>query len=254
LDANRAPQLKASVGQQLSANFRFMKLTSYRLSVQFAFLILFPPLSAYSQTAQFGTISGRVIDADSTPAFQMEVRAIKADDALTDSDAVFAKDRIFSYVDQSGTYKLNYLTAGRYFVVANADFRRPYAVTFHPGVTEMTFGAEVTVVAGAEAQNINILLGGPSLTSHSITGVCVWDDGRPAADMYVNLLVAKYPWSAPSSSSTNKDGTFKLNGYEGIEYLIDLPDYHDGKKPRVDVVKISPTAGANRVRLVLHPR
>jgi hypothetical protein len=214
-----------------------MKLTSYTLSVLFGFLVLFLPLSAYSQTAQFGTISGRVIDADSTPAFQMEVRAIKADDARADSDAVFAKDRIFSYVDQSGTYKLNYLPAGRYFVVANADFRRPYAVTFHPGVTEMTFAAEVTVVAGAEAQNINILLGRPSLTSRSITGVCVWDDGRPAPDMYVNLLVAKYPWGAPSSSSTNKDGTFTLNGYEGIEYLIDLPDYHDGKKPRVDVVK-----------------
>jgi hypothetical protein len=94
-----------------------MKLMSYTLSVLFAFLILFLPLSAYSQTAQFGTISGRVIDADSTPAFQMEVRAIKADDARADSDAVFAKDRIFSYVDQSGTYKINYLTAGRYFVV-----------------------------------------------------------------------------------------------------------------------------------------
>ena len=118
----------------------------------------------------------------------------------------------------------------------------------------MTFAAEVTVGVGAEAQDINILLGRPSLTSRSITGVCVWDDGRPAADIYVNLLVAKYPWGAPSSNSTNKDGTFRLNGYEGIEYLIDLPDYHDGKKPRVDVVKISPRAGPNRVRLVLHPR
>ena len=231
-----------------------MRITSYSRSVLYACVVLFLAPSAYSQTERFASISGRVIDADSAPAFQMEVRAIKADDARADSDAVFAKDRIFSYVDQSGTYKLNYLPAGRYFVVANADFRRPYAVTFHPGVTEMTFAAEVTVVAGAEAQNINILLGRPSLTSRSITGVCVWDDGRPAADMYVNLLVAKYPWGAPSSSSTNKDGTFTLNGYEGIEYLVDLPDYHDGKKPRVDVVKISPTAGPNRVRLVLHPR
>ena len=231
-----------------------MKLTPYTLSVLFTFLVLFLPLSAYSQTARFGTISGRVIDADSTPAFQMEVRAIKADDARADSDAVFAKDRISSYVEESGTYELNYLPAGRYFVVANADFRRPYAVTFHPGVTEMTFAAEVTVVAGAGVQNINILLGRPSLTSRSITGVCVWADGRPAADMYVNLLVAKYPWGAPDSGFTNKDGNFTLNGYEGIEYLIDLPDYHDGKKPRVDVVKISPMAGPNRVRLVLHPR
>lgn len=231
-----------------------MKLTSYSRPLLLGCVVLFLTPNAYSQKTQFATISGRVIDADSTPASQMEVRAIKADDARADSDAVFAKDRIFSYVDQSGTYKLNYLPAGLYFVVANADFRRPYAVTFHPGVTEMTFAAEVTVVAGAEAQNINILLGRPSLTSRNIEGVCVWDDGRPAADMYVNLLVAKYPWGAPSSGFTKKDGTFTLNGYEGIEYIIDFPDYHDGKKPRVDVVKISPTAGPNRVRLVLHPR
>jgi hypothetical protein len=231
-----------------------MKLTSYTLSVLFPFLILFLPLSAYSQTAQFGTISGRVIDFDSTPAFQMEVRAITADDARADSDAVFAKDRVFSYVDQSGTYKLNYLPAGRYFVVANADFRRPYTVTFHPGVTEVTFAAEVTVVAGAETRSINILLGRPSLTLRSIAGVCVWDDGRPAAATRVNLLVAKYPWIAPASIETEKDGSFTLPGYEGIEYLVDLPDYHDGKKPRVDVAKITPSAGQNRVRVVLHPR
>jgi len=194
------------------------------------------------------------MDADSIPAFQMEVRAIKADDANANADAVFAKDRIFSYVDQNGTYKLNYLPAGRYVVVANADFRWPYTVTYHPGVSDLAYAAAVTVVAGQEIQNINILLGRPSLTLRAIEGVCVWDDGRPVPDMRVNLLVAKYPWIVPASIGTDKIGSFTLRGYVGIEYLVDLPDYGDGKKPRVDVVKISPTASANRVRLVLHPR
>jgi len=183
----------------------------------------------------------------------MEVRAIKANDAQANPDAIFAKDRIFSYVDQSGTYKLN-IPPGRYFVVANADFRRPYAVTFHPGVTELSFAAEVTVTAGVDIQNINILLDRPSLTLRPIEGLCVWDDGRPAAEARINLLVASYPWISPASIETDKAGSFTLHGYEGIEYLIDLPDYHDSNKPRVDAVKISPTAGANRVRLVLHPR
>ena len=231
-----------------------MKLNSCTRTVLVACFGFLLATSARSQATQFGTISGRVIDADSTPAFQMEVRAVKADDANAGADAIFAKDRIFSYVDQNGTYKLNYLPAGRYIVVANADFRRPYTVTYHPGVNELAYAAAVTVVNGQEIQNINILLGRPSLTLRTIEGVCVWDDGRPAADKYVNLLVAKYPWGAPSSSSTDKNGAFTLHGYEGIEYLIDLPDYRDGKKPRVDVIKISPTASANRVRLVLHPR
>lgn len=231
-----------------------MKFNSYTRTVLLACFCFSLATSARSQSPQFGTISGRVIDADSTPAFQMEVRAIKAEDANADPEAIFAKDRIFSYVDQNGTYNLNYLPAGRYVVVANADFRRPYTVTYHPGVNDLAYAAAVTVVTGQKVQNINILLGQPSLTLRTIEGICVWDDGRPAADKYVNLLVAKYPWGAPNSSSTDKNGAFTLYGYQGIEYLIDLPDYRDGKKPRVDVVKISPTAGANRVRLVLHPR
>ena len=217
-------------------------------------LVLFATASAYSQTKQFAIISGRVIDAESTPAFQMEVRAIKADDARTDPDVIFAKDRSFSYVGQDGTYKMNYLPAGRYFVVANADFRRPYSVTYHPGVTDLASAASVTVEEGQELQNINILLGSPSLTPRPIDIVCIWDDGRAAGDTYVNLLVAKYPWIAPISGFSDKGGALRLQGYEGIEYLVDLPDYHDGKKPRVDVVRLSPAAGPNRVRLVLHPR
>jgi hypothetical protein len=171
-----------------------------------------------------------------------------------DPDAIFAKDRIFSYVDQDGTYKLNHLPAGRYIVVANADFRRPYAVTFHPGVKDLANAVGVTVDEGQEVQNINILLGPPSLTLRSIEGVCVWEDGRPAADTRINLLVAKYPWIAPASIGTDKNGSFTLPGYEGIDYLVDLPDYSDGKKPRVDPVRVSPKAGMNWVRLVLHPR
>ena len=229
-----------------------MKLTSYSQPVLVTCFVLLLAASAQSQNARFATISGRVIDANSTPAFQMEVRAIRADDAHANADAIFAEDRIFSYVDQNGTYKLN-LWAGSYIVVANADFRRPYSVTYHPGVSDLAYAASVTVGAGQELQNVNILLDRPSLTLRAIDGVCVWDDGRPAGDTRVNLLVAKYPWIAPASIETDKTGSFTLHGYEGIEYLLDLPDYHDGKKPRVDVVKISLTAGANRVRLVLHP-
>ena len=231
-----------------------MKLNSYARTVLLACFGFLLASSARSQTTQFGTITGRVIDANTTAAFQMEVRAIKADDARIDPDAIFAKDRLFSYVGQDGTYKLNYLPAGEYLVVANADFRRPYSVTYHPGVTDLAYAASVTVAEGQELQNINILLGSPSLTLRTIDVVCLWDDGRVAGDKYVDLLVAKYPWIAPTSGFTDKKGALTLQGYEGIEYLIDLPDYHDGKKPRVDTVKLSPTAGPNRVRLILHPR
>jgi hypothetical protein len=231
-----------------------MKLTPFARIVLLTFSGLLVATTAYAQTPQFGAVSGRVLDADSKPAFQMEVRAARADMVAADPDSIFAKDRIFSYVDQNGSYKLNYVPAGRYILVANADFRRPYAVTYHPGVTDWAYAAVVTVVAGQEVQNINILVDRPSLTLRAIEGVCVWEDGRPAADTRINLLVAKYPWGAPDSTGTDKNGSFTLHGYEGIEYLVDLPDYSDGKKPRVDPVKVSPKAGVNRVRLVLHPR
>src|SRR5687768_4314684 len=133
-----------------------------------------------SQAQHRGSISGRVFDSESKPAFQVEVRVMKAEIVEADPEAIFAEYTRFSYVDQSGSYKLEYLAPGRYILAVNADYRLPYAVTYYPGVKDVAHTSIITVEQNQETRNINVLLEHPSLTARVIEGIVVRTDGSPA--------------------------------------------------------------------------
>ena len=197
-----------------------------------------------------GSISGRVFDSDSKPAFQMEVRVMKAEIVEADPEAIFAEHRSFSYVDQSGSYKLEYLAPGRYILAVNADHRLPYRLRYYPGIEDVAHAAIITVEPNQEIRNIDVLLDRPSLTPRLIEGIVVRADGTPV-NTRVNLVVAKYPWIAPGSISTDEKGRFSLHGYEGIKYLLKIADYSKVEKMRAEPVEVFPKIGMKPVRLVL---
>src|SRR4051812_34526965 len=91
-----------------------------------------------------GSISGRVFDSESKPAFQMEVRIMKAEIVEANPETIFGKDKPFSYVDKSGSYQLKDLAPGRYVLAVNADHRLPYPVTYYPGVKDVAQAAIIT--------------------------------------------------------------------------------------------------------------
>jgi hypothetical protein len=197
-----------------------------------------------------GSISGRVFDSESKPAFQMEVRVMKAEIVEANPEAIFAEDRSFSYVDQIGSYHLKYLAPGRYILAVNADYRLPYPVTYYPGIKDVAHTTIITVEQNQEIRNIDVLLDRPSLTRRVIEGIVVRGDGSPA-NARVNLVVAKYPWTAPYSSDTDEKGRFSLYGYEGIKYLVKIADYSKDKKLVAEPVEVSPKVGMKPVRVVL---
>ncbi|MGI8835932.1 MAG: carboxypeptidase-like regulatory domain-containing protein [Pyrinomonadaceae bacterium] len=207
--------------------------------------------TAQSQPQHLGSISGRVFDSESKPAFQMEVRVMKADLVEADPEAIFAENRSFTYVNQDGSYELKYLAPGRYILAVNADHRFPYLVTYYPGINQVGNTAIVTVQQNQQTGKIDVLLNRPSLTQRVIEGTAIWEDGNPATNVLINLVLAKYPWMAPSSSLTDKDGRFKLYGFEHIKYLAKVADYTRDKKMRVEPVEVSPKVGMKPVRLVL---
>jgi len=200
-----------------------------------------------------GIISGRVFDSESKPAFQIEVRVMKAEIVEADPEAIFAGQRSFSYIDQSGSYKLEYLAAGRYVLAVNADHRLPYPVTYYPGIKDVIHTSIITVEQDQETRNIDVLLERPSLTLRVIEGRVVRSDGSPAKAR-INLVVAKYPWIAPYSIDSDEKGRFSLHGYEGINYLIKVADYSEDKRMEAEPVAVSPKAGMKPVQLVLRSR
>jgi hypothetical protein len=209
--------------------------------------------SAYSQASDKGGISGRVFDANGKAAFQMEVRVMKADAVEANPESIFAEDRIFSYVEQSGSYVLEGLQPGRYILAVNADFRFPYQVTYYPGVQDVAQATVITVEGNQQLQNLDVELNRPSLSGRVIKGVALWANGSPAIDARVNLLVAKYPWIAPSSIGTDKEGRFTLYGYEGIKYLIHAWAYSKNKEEmHAEPLEVSPMDGMKPVRLALN--
>ena len=175
---------------------------------------------------------------------------MKAEIVEADPEAIFAEQRSFSYVDQSGSYKLEYLAPGRYILAVNADHRLPYPVTYYPGIKDVAHTSIITVEQDQETRNIDVLLERPSLTPRVIEGVVVRTDGSPAKAR-VNLVVAKYPWAAPYSTDTDEKGRFSLHGYEGIKYLVKVADYSKDKKMEAEPVEVSPKARMRPIRLVL---
>ena len=94
-----------------------------------------------------------MFDSDGKPAFQMEVRVMKADLVQADSDAIFAQNRKFSYVEQNGNYELKDLAPGRYILAVNADHRKPYHVTYHPAAEGVAQAVIITVEENQKIRN-----------------------------------------------------------------------------------------------------
>jgi hypothetical protein len=167
-------------------------------------------------------ISGKVFDVEGKPAFQLEVRLVKADDVDANPETVFAEDRRFEYIDQSGNYELQWVPPGRYILAVNADFRFGYQLTYYPDTQDITRAKVITVGPSENLQNIDIALPSPTLTRRVGKGLVTNADGRPVPGAHVTLVVAKYPWIAPSGAgeTSGEAGDFSVEGFEGIEYLL----------------------------------
>jgi hypothetical protein len=170
-------------------------------------------------TNNLAKISGQVFDVEGKPAFQIEVRLVKADEVAANPEAVFAEDRKFVYIDQGGNYELQWVPPGRYLLAVNADFRFGYPVTYYPDTQDITHAKVITVSQAENLQNINITLPSKTLVRRVGSGLVIDVDGHLVPGAHVTIVVAKYPWIGPSADIA-EEGDFLITGFEGIEYLL----------------------------------
>ena len=161
--------------------------------------LLFIAAISVSQTST--AISGRVLNRDGSPAANIRVMAVSAQDSSLQSGREIVS---FAQADDAGNFRLESVPPGRYFITAGIV----EAPSYYPGVDDSARATAVTLTAGSSLQGIDFL----QVASQKISGkVIVLPGGPPLKDgrgIQIRLMaangLAQYAKIAP-------DGTFEFS-------------------------------------------
>jgi len=128
--------------------------------------LLFIAAIAVSQTSP--TISGRLLNRDGSPAANIRVMAVSAQDASLQAGQEIVS---FAQTDATGNYRLENVPPGKYFVTAGFV----EAPSYYPGVPDFARATVVTLTAGSSLQGIDFL----QVASQKISGKVIILPGSP---------------------------------------------------------------------------
>jgi len=165
------------------------------------------------------SLTGRVIGAGGEPAYDLEIKLVPAGGAdAADAAASMAGEE--SRTSSGGMYSWEHVPPGSYILVVSptepSDLlgEAPYPKTFFPRGGSAA-EAERIVLRPAEGRTLPDFVVQPRAT-RAVTGVVRWPDGRPAAEVEVTLFFNHLG----RGDTTDDEGRFKLNAYEGYTYEL----------------------------------
>lgn len=162
--------------------------------------------------------------------------------------SLHAKDRPtaqapFGCTDENGRFKIDDISLGQYFLIANDDnvitSDQPFPLTYYPGVLDKEKATVLTIASGDKLQDLDIHI--PSQRPRrTIQGRLLFSDGRPAAEESVEFTSEEKPGQNQDCvyAKTDAEGRFKLSVLEGSKGTLhgslyahsrDLPNC-----PRID--------------------
>jgi len=122
--------------------------------------------------------------------------------------------------DANGDAVLGPLPDGRYLVGVNLRERpteqHPYAAFYHPGVRDAG-DAAVVRTKGGKRRDLGVLKLPPPLAERTLTGVVVFQDGRPAAGASVSVSVHNV---VGGPSAADEAGRFSVTLHDGVTYEV----------------------------------
>src|SRR6185369_7679974 len=163
------------------------------------------------------SLAGRVVEAGSNPTYGLEIKLIPAD-ATDGADSKAGEE---SHTSFDGTYSWEHLPPGSYILVVNPTEPSylPKEEDLYPKAFFPRGGsaaeAERIVLRPAENRTLPDFVILP-VARRAVTGVVRWPDGRPAAGVEVTLFFKHFGWG----DTTDEEGRFKLNAYEGYTYEL----------------------------------
>lgn len=197
-------------------------------------------------------VSGRVLDAEGNPVPNLPLNLRGAA-----SDKRNINTFLYATTDADGHFEFKIVPPGDYllgFRLLNSSQSEgsPYPRTFFPGVTSKALATIVSVKEGESLQRLNLQMPA-QLTPHTVAGIIVWSDGRPAtgASVYLNLI-EEGEMTAFSSAQADENGKFTLKLYEGLQYKVSAFRQGAGGKPvQSDWIEIQMNSWDQLIRIVL---
>lgn len=158
-------------------------------------------------------IAGHVATSDGTPAHLLKiiVAAFTADSSLTPS-------RGFAYVNPDGSYLIENLLPGEFFVVAQAD---SYETQYYDQAASFTDAKLVTIVASDTTTGIDFKLVKITPATGAISGKVTDATGTPISNAYVNAYSRDNPFSY-GRAQTARDGTYRFESLKTGNYFVQV--------------------------------
>lgn len=163
-----------------------------------------------STSTSLGSISGKVLGLDATDVGMANVTA------WSDSFNPDGYYKGYSLVNSDFSFRIDSLSAGRYFVTAWAD---GYQSTYFPGVSDWTLAEKVVVLQGAVTPNINLRLTKLTPGTGSISGQVVDEAGHPIPNVAVYADAGSDAYSY-GKSLTDTDGQYLIQQLKGGKYKV----------------------------------
>ena len=125
--------------------------------------------------------------------------------------------------DAHGAFEFIELSPGRYVVGVDLIRRSEpdvmFPTTFHPGTPDARLATIVEVDGGQHRRLEPLTLPQPR-RSFRLVGSVVFEDGRPAAGVYISLSDGASQWrQVGRGTQTASDGSFELVVHEGLSYI-----------------------------------
>jgi hypothetical protein len=204
------------------------------------------------------SVSGRVMKADGTPASNIGVNLVHADQINADHQA----DPHYATTDDEGRFVIRGLPAGSYYLgirlwrVTDSDF--PYPRTFYPGVAKIEEAAVITVSDGRPQTGLNFQLPEP-LKMRRIEGVVVMADGKPATNFHLYTKEIEYArgggFNDGKGVETGPDGKFSIVRPDKIAFSVyAYVDRPDGQQMHAAPIEVRSAGDQKGLRFVIdHP-
>jgi protocatechuate 3,4-dioxygenase beta subunit len=168
-------------------------------------LLLLLQVLAPAQTRP-GTISGRVLSVDSTPAANVRVSAMEATEITVAGNTPALVG--FSQTDSSGRYRIENLPPGRYYILAG-PLEFP---SYYPGVPDRAAATAVSVTAGAALDALNFSLSPANQNGMIQVVVQALGTSAPIANAQVSLRRLNAGAGTPIDATTGSDGQVTIGG------------------------------------------
>jgi len=160
---------------------------------------------------QAGTVTGRLLNEDGTPAIKIRVSAMSIPDNKTEAPTLMT----LAETDSSGRYRLTDVPVGRYYIVAGfVD-----SPTYYPRGTGPAGATPVNVTVNATVANIDFRIEKPS-TGLTVSGRVITDSNPSLGPLQVMLSGGNTTGYTNLNVPAKIDGTFEFARVRPGTYTI----------------------------------